>query len=262
MDSTLTTPLLDLFRRGEVPRDVRLLAARGEMALRADERIGLLVILVGDPDVEIAAAAEATLGATPREWLGAFLARAGDVSAEVRELFGALGARPAEAGAPVGDAEDLDAGGASDSPPEEEPPQDGTGRQSVFQKIASLNVAARMALAMKGTREERAILVRDPNKIVGAAVLSSPKLSETEVEGMARATNVSEDILRMIGYSRAWTKNYSIVLALVKNPKTPLALSMGFLPRLVDKDLRMLSSNRNVPEALRVTARKKVVIVK
>jgi len=74
--------------------------------------------------------------------------------------------------------------------------------------------------------------------------------------------SVSDEILRMIGFSRAWTKNYAVVHALVKNPKTPVALSMNFLPRLIDRDLRMLSSNRNVPDILRVTARKKVVIDK
>ena len=32
----------------------------------------------------------------------------------------------------------------------------------------------------------RAILIRDPNKMIAAAVLSSPKLSEREVEAFAR----------------------------------------------------------------------------
>ena len=122
--------------------------------------------------------------------------------------------------------------------------------------IANLNVAQRMSLAMKGSREERAVLVRDPNKIVGAAVLSSPKLNETEVEAIAKMANVSEDILRMIAFSRAWTKSYAIVHALVRNPKTPVAMSMNFLQRLNEKDLKVLSTNRNVPEVVRVTAGK------
>ena len=71
-------------------------------------------------------------------------------------------------------------------------------RESTVQKIASLNVAQRMTLAMKGSREERAVLVRDPNKIVAVAVLSSPKLTETEVESIAKMANVSDEILRMI----------------------------------------------------------------
>ena len=69
----------------------------------------------------------------------------------------------------------------------------------------------------------------------------------------------------MSGYralSREFVKNYPVMLALTKNPKTPVALSMNLLPRLNDKDLRMLSTDRNVPEILRVTARKKIVIDK
>jgi hypothetical protein len=54
-------------------------------------------------------------------------------------------------------------------------------------------------------------------------------------------------------------KNYNIVLALTKNAKTPLALSMNLMHRLNDRDLAGLSTDRNVPEPLRVAARKKVV---
>jgi hypothetical protein len=51
-----------------------------------------------------------------------------------------------------------------------------------------------------------------------------------------------------------------VVVALTKNPKTPVAISMNLLSRLNDRDLRMLSSDRNVADILRLTARKKVVI--
>jgi hypothetical protein len=50
-----------------------------------------------------------------------------------------------------------------------------------------------------------------------------------------------------------------VVLALTRNPKTPLPVSMNLLSRLNDKDMRMLSSDRNIPDLLRITARKKVV---
>ena len=52
---------------------------------------------------------------------------------------------------------------------------------------------------MQGTREERSILVRDPNRLVSSAVLSSPKLTESEVEAIARMTNVSDEVLRIVG---------------------------------------------------------------
>ncbi len=117
----------------------------------------------------------------------------------------------------------------------------------------------RLKAAMKGTREMRAVLIRDPNKLIAASVLSSPKVSLPEVEAFARMQNVSEDVLRIIGANRAWLKSYGVVLALTKNPKTPLAMSMGLMARLTSKDLQKLAVDRNVPEALRISARKKVV---
>ena len=93
-------------------------------------------------------------------------------------------------------------------------------------------------------------------------MLSSPKLTDSEVESIAKMSSVSEEILRIIATNRNWMKNYVVVSALARNPKTPLALSMNLLNRLSEKDLRTLSTNRNVPEVLRTSARKKIVIEK
>jgi hypothetical protein len=262
MDSGLKTPLLDLFHRGDVAKDIRLQAAQGAMAPRAHEQVGLLMMLVNDQDPEVAAAAEATLAAIPRESLERFLARS-DASPEMLEFFMARGVQPAEVPLVEVDKPLLDLGGAPPEPPVDDGvPPEGRERQSTLQKIAALTVAQRMALAMKGTREERSILIRDPNKIVGVAVLSSPKINEAEVESIAKMTTLSEELLRMIAFSRAWTKNYGVIHALVKNPKTPLAVSINFLSRLTEKDVRAISSNRNVADALRITARKKIVLDK
>jgi hypothetical protein len=250
------TALLDFFRRGDVARDIRLLAARGALAPAAHEQLGLLMLLVGDADPEVADAAEATLRAIPRDLLAAFLSRS-DVTAETRAFFAARGVEPS--GSPPADASAPLVERGSDAPdePGEAPPAD---EQSALERIAAMSVPQRVALAMKGSREERAILIRDPNKLVAVAVISSPKLTDSEVEGIARMANVSDEILRIIARTRAWTKNYAVVAALARNPKTPLPISMNLLPRLSDRDLRALSTDRNVPDVLRVTARKKLVI--
>lgn len=86
MDFGLRTPLLDQFRRGEVAREVRLLAAQGRVAPRALEQLGILAILTADSDVEIRATADATLAAIPAGVLAAFIARS-DVPAELREFL-------------------------------------------------------------------------------------------------------------------------------------------------------------------------------
>ncbi|HZI79302.1 MAG TPA: hypothetical protein VFD69_07300 [Vicinamibacterales bacterium] len=243
------SPLLDTFKRGEVNRELKLLAAQAVVAPRADEQLELLVMLAGDADPEIAATAERTLAAIPPAQLAATL---GSVSAEVKARFVAKGIQPADTATAV-DAPLIDA-----SPEVEEAPADEE-TQSALQRISNMNVAMRIALAMRGNREERAILIRDPNRIVTAAVLSSPKMNDTEVAAIAKMQNVSEDVLRTIAKNRAWLKNYSVVLAVVKNPKTPVALSMNLMARLGEKDLKLLTTDRNVPDVLRMQARRKMV---
>jgi len=246
------TPLLDFFKRGEVPRDARLLAAQGLLAPRAHEQLAILVLLIDDHDPEICEMADATLRRIPTPALQAFLARA-DVPIGLREFFGDRGIFPAEIPALEADAPLIE----KDDDRDEETP-DST-RESAVQKLANMGFTERLKAAVKGTREMRAILIRDPNKMIAASVLSSPKLSEPEVESFARMASVSEDVLRILGANRAWTKNYGVVVGLTRNPKTPLAMSMNMMARLTDRDLTMLSVDRNVPEPLRIAARKKVV---
>jgi hypothetical protein len=230
MDSLFRTPFLDIFKQGGVDRDIRMMVAEGALGLRAEEQRLTLELLMTDPDPEIARTAEATLLAV----------RSSDAAA----------AQPYT---------------PPDAEPESEeqltPEEKEKKRASTLQKIAALNPAQRLALAMKGTREERAVLIRDPNKIVAVAVLSSPKISESEVASIAKMANISEEILRIIGNTRAWMKSYTVTSSLVKNPKCPVAVSMNLLQRLNEKDLKMLTTDRNVPDVLRTAAKKKITPV-
>jgi hypothetical protein len=246
---------VDFFRRGEVAVDVRMLAARGGFAPRAHEQLALLILLTSDSDPEVAATARGTLDALPPESLRAFLARS-DVPAQMRDFFAARDVAPAAAAAADADAPLLD---SDDEPlPALAAKEDGDDEDDP-KALSSLSIVERMKLAMKGTRAQRSLLIRDPNKLVASAVLSSPKLTETEVEAFARMGNVSEEVLRIIAANRAWTKNYTVISALTKNPKTPQAIAMQLVQRLNDRDMKALASDRNVPEAVRLIARKFVV---
>jgi hypothetical protein len=124
-----------------------------------------------------------------------------------------------------------------------------------FQKIMKLNVAERLQLAMKGSTEERAILIRDTAKMVAHAVIKSPKLSDNEVTLFAAMRNIHEEILRVIASRKDWTKTYATVHALVRNPKTPPGLSLQFLARLGNRDLKIVAGDKNIPELVRRQAR-------
>jgi hypothetical protein len=251
MDASLSTPLLDAFRRGDVPHEVRMLAARGVLAPRAHEQLALLMILTEDADAEVAATADATVRAIPAGPLAGFLARS-DVPESMRAFFTARGIAPAVSGSGTAEGPIVGADDGEDTAGEAEP------NVPLAQRIAAMTVAQRVVRALKGSREERAILIRDSSKLVSVSVLSSPKITESEIELIVRMTNVSEEVLRIIGRTRAWMKNYSVMAGLAKNPKTPLAMSLNLLPHLIDKDVRSISTDRNVPEVLRTTARRKV----
>jgi hypothetical protein len=253
MDVGSRSPLLDLFRRGEVARDLRLLAAQGALAPRAFEQLALLILLTDDNDPAVATRAAATLDALPADALRAFLAR--PEAAELRAFFLARGVQPATVPAASGTDPLVDTSGDLPVIPEAED----SDPESASRVLSTLPIMDRVKLAMKGTREQRSQLIRDPNKMVAAAVLTSPKLTDAEVESFAKMANVSEEVLRVIGTNRNWLKNYGVMLALAKNPKTPLALSMQYLHRLNERDTKMLSIDRNVPEVLRLAARKVIV---
>jgi hypothetical protein len=254
------TPLLDFFKRGDVARDVRLEAAQGTLAPRAYEQLSILVLLVEDPDREIREIAEQTLSRIPEEAVRTFLGRS-DTPIGLREFFGDRGIFPdeilpveleAEAGVDL-DAPLIDAGAPDEFGDDDED------RETAMQKLTKMTFTGRLKAAMRGSREMRGILIRDSNKMIAAAVLSSPKLSGPEIEAFAKMPSISEEILRMIATNRAWTKSYNVLLGLTKNPKTPLVMTLNFMTRLSSRDLQMLSVDRNVPEPLRVAARKRVV---
>lgn len=263
MDLGFRSPLLDFFKRGEVAKDVRLLAARGALAPRAHEQVALIAMLTDDGDPEVCAAAETTLATIPTDSLATFLGRP-DVSDSLRDFFRGRGIEPI-AGGEASDAPLIDVGEAVEDAVDsssDQPSEEGDGhaeRQSTTARLALLGVADRMKAAMKGSKEERAVLIRDPNKLVSVSVLSSPKITESEVENFAKMANVSEEILRIIGQNRAWTKNYGVIAALAKNPKTPLGVSLHFVQRLNDRDLKSVAMDRNLQEPLKLAVRKRIV---
>ena len=118
-----------------------------------------------------------------------------------------------------------------------------------------LNVAERLSLSMKGTAEDRSILIRDTAKMVALQVLRCPKVTEQEVRNFAGSRAVTEDVLRKIGSRRAWTKKYTIAFALVRNPKTPPGIAIPFLARLGTRDLKVVAGDKNIAELLRRQAR-------
>jgi hypothetical protein len=128
--------------------------------------------------------------------------------------------------------------------------------QTILQRIQKLSVSERILLALRGGMEIRSILIRDPNKEVCLTVLENPKITDKEVEMVARSRSVSDEALRRITKKREWMKNYGIIHALVTNPKTPPGVALPLLSQLKTRDLVLLEKNKNVSEGIRGSAKK------
>jgi hypothetical protein len=250
-----------------------------------EEKIEVLVVLSADADEETRNTAFYTLQTWNIEELNQVLSNPAtafpvldfaanhlmSVRAEVREALLKNVALPddirewiQQGGAPVGGSDEpkLTAAPAPvdlTTPTEQAEGGDGDQkRETLLQRIGRLSAAEKIALALKGNQEERLSLIRDSNKIVARSVLQSPKITDAEIESFAAMKNVSEEVLRLISMNRAFMKSYSVVRALLNNPRSPIDVALPLLNRLNERDMKMLATNKNVAEVLRGMAMKTI----
>ena len=194
---------------------------------------------------------------------------AGEISAEGEKPFHPIGGLleelegEAEETAPEADKPTAAAAGTAASgvavakrAPVKKPGARDNRRDNTLQKINKMDIKGRIQMAMKGSKEERSILIRDGTKVVALAVLESPKITDGEVEHFASQKNVLEAVLRAIPMKRRFAKQYSVTRNLVFNPRTPLDVSLGLMKHLLVQDLKNLSGNKEVSETIRKLALK------
>jgi hypothetical protein len=128
--------------------------------------------------------------------------------------------------------------------------------KNIMARVSSMSIMEKMKLARFGNTGARALLVRDRNKLVAAAAIRNPKITESEVEGYTRSRQLSDEVIRIISNNRQWTRNYPVKLGLVMNPKCPPGTAIKFLNFLTDRDLGALMRSRDVPGPISVQARR------
>jgi hypothetical protein len=252
----------DPIREGQAQAAMRRKAAAGEISLPPVDKLEVLLALSDDSDTEISAQARRTLQNWDSRELGQVLAgpdiphRVLDAALENPalardEVLEALFRNPAFS----------EPGEAWPSPPSSEgrAPLPAAAKptrenESLLQRISRMTVSEKIRAALLGGADERLILIRESNKAVTRAVLYSPKLTDREVEAIATMRNVDEEVLRLIAAKRSFVRHYSIVNGLANNPRAPIDVVLPLLARLNDRDLKALSINRNVADAVRKSA--------
>ncbi|HPR64355.1 MAG TPA: hypothetical protein PK014_09060 [Thermoanaerobaculia bacterium] len=127
---------------------------------------------------------------------------------------------------------------------------------TLYQTVLKMTVPQKVEVALKGSKEARGILIRDANKLVKAAVVMSPKVTESEINVISGMRDVPAEVMRLISQRREWMRKYPIVRQVIYNPHTPVGVSLGLLPRMNDKDLKDLTSEKDVPDPVRQAAKR------
>jgi len=152
---------------------------------------------------------------------------------------------------------DLLAKAPDDDAPKTLPPiPDDSPHRSIFVKILLMTTKEKVQLAFRCGKTERMILIRDRNKLICSAVMRNPRMTDSEIEGIATMRNIDDEVLRIIGTRRDWMAKAPIVNALVHNPKSPVGVVLPLINRLTLRDLKGLKDDKGIPEVVRATARK------
>ena len=129
-------------------------------------------------------------------------------------------------------------------------------QKNLHSMLQRMTIFEKVKLARVGNKEARGLLVRDRNKLVAAAAVRSPKVTDNEILAFAKARNVSDEVLRIIARNPDWTRSYQVKLALVANPRSPQQTAIKFLNYLQDRELRGIMKSKDVPTAVSTHARR------
>jgi hypothetical protein len=131
--------------------------------------------------------------------------------------------------------------------------------RDAFMRVSLMTTFQKIMAALRGSREERLILVRDRSSLVVRAVINSPKMSEMDIEQVAKNRSANPEAFRIIATKPRWLRRYGTLVALCFNPKVPQAVVLQLFRRLHDRDMRMLAKDRGVPDSVRKVARDEVM---
>ena len=127
--------------------------------------------------------------------------------------------------------------------------------QRLLERLSSLALGERVAIARRASPSVLAALRRDPNPRVLAAMLENPRLTEGLLMPLASSENAAPAVLEVLAADQRWGIRYPVRCAIARNPRTPVATALRILPLLKKVDLRAVASGRRLAEAVRRRAR-------
>lgn len=131
-------------------------------------------------------------------------------------------------------------------------------RKTIAEALRDMNVGQKIKVAMLGNLEVRKMLIKDPRKQIVMAVLGNARITDKEVASIAGDPSSSLDAISYIASNKSLSKSYSVKLALVNNPKTPMKTALMLLETIRMNDLKNIAKSRSVSNVIKQRAAKKI----
>jgi len=118
-------------------------------------------------------------------------------------------------------------------------------------RLPQLPLGQKITLARRGPARVAGALLAEGHAQVVPVVLDNPYMTEAQILRALAREKLPISVIPAIVQHRKWSITYNIRLALVRNPLSPLATILSYLPELTVSDLRELAAPGIVPENLR-----------
>jgi hypothetical protein len=143
----------------------------------------------------------------------------------------------------------------ADAPSEDKAP---VHERTLAQKIAVMSIGEKLQLAAHGQRDARAMLMRERAGPVQTALIKNPRISIDEITALARGPALAPDTAEVLMQHPTFGSSASIVLALVRNPRTPVPIATQMVNKLGPADLRTIAKGIGVRAQVAAAARKRL----
>jgi hypothetical protein len=127
--------------------------------------------------------------------------------------------------------------------------------QYLIIRLPELALGEKISLARRAAAGTLAQLRHDPHPGVISAMLDNPRLTEDILAPVVHAAGTPGPVLAAIAADRRWGTRPALQAALARHPNMPVAAALRLLPLLRKPDLRAVSHDIRVPEAMRQRAR-------
>jgi hypothetical protein len=118
-------------------------------------------------------------------------------------------------------------------------------------RLPQLPLGQKITLARRGPARVAGALLAEGHAQVVSIVLDNPYMTEAQILRSLAREKLPISVIPAIVHHHKWSITYNVRLALVRNPMSPLATILSYLPELTVSDLRELAAPGIVPENLR-----------